>query len=421
MPITRYSQYTGKWWDSLSLEDLFGELGDYLLQSGFQNRFMDEYLGEDDDGRDLQDLYRAILQALASGGQIGYEDIEDWLEGEESEGKKQVDQILKALLERMLEEGYITLPGQEAERSEATPQGYVAGANAEGGAVKFELTNKAIDFLGYRTLRDLLSSLGRSSVGRHDTQELSTGVEASEAPKPYEFGDALNLDIPGTLLRAVRREGLASPLLLDYDDLLVHQAEYHSSCATVLMLDCSHSMILYGEDRFTPAKRVALALAHLIRAQYPGDTLNVVLFHDSAEEVPVGQLARVTVGPYHTNTQQGLRLARRILSRQRKDMRQIIMITDGKPSAMTMPDGRVYKNAMGLDPWILTETFREVTECRRSGILINTFMLARDYDLVAFVQKVSEICRGKAYFTTPMTLGRYLLMDFMTKRVRTVH
>ena len=421
MPITRYSQYTGKWWDNLSLEDLFGELGDYLLQSGFQNRFMDEFLDEDGDGRDLQDLYGAILQALASGGQIRYEDIEHWLEGEESEGKKQLDQILKALLERMLQEGYITLPGQEAERSEASPQGYVADSNAESGSVKFELTNKAIDFLGYRTLRDLLSSLGRSSVGRHDTQELSTGVEASEAPKPYEFGDVLNLDIPGTLLRAVRREGLASPLLLDYDDLLVHQAEYQSSCATVLMLDCSHSMILYGEDRFTPAKRVALALTHLIRTQYPGDTLNVVLFHDSAEEVPAGQLARVTVGPYHTNTQQGLRLARRILSRQRKDMRQIIMITDGKPSAMTMPDGRIYKNAMGLDPWILKETFREVTECRRSGILINTFMLARDYDLVAFVQKVSEICRGKAYFTTPMTLGRYLLMDFMTKRVRTVH
>ncbi len=421
MPITKYSQYTGNWWDSLSLEDLFGELGNYLLQSGFQSRFMDEYLDEEEDGRDLQDLYRAILEALASGGQIRYEDIEDWLEGEESEGKKQLDQILKALLERMLQEGYITLPGREAGDTQPSPQGYVAGSGAETGQVKFELTNKAIDFLGYRTLRDLLSSLGRSSVGRHDTQELSTGVEASEAPKLYEFGDAMNLDIPGTLLRAVRREGLASPLLLEYDDLLVHQAEYQSSCATVLMLDCSHSMILYGEDRFTPAKRVALALAHLIRTQYPGDTLNVVLFHDRAEEVPAGQLARVTVGPYHTNTQEGLRLARRILSRQRKDMRQIIMITDGKPSAVTMPDGRVYKNAMGLDPWILRETFREVTECRRSGILINTFMLARDYDLVAFVQKVSEICRGKAYFTTPMTLGRYLLMDFMTKRVRTVH
>jgi Ca-activated chloride channel family protein len=421
MPITRYSQYTGQWWDNLSLEDLFGELADHLLQSGFQNRFMDDYLDDEGNGRDLQDLYRAILEALAGGGQIRYEDIEDWMEGQESEGKKQLDQILKGLLERMLQEGYITMPGQEEDNTRLEPRGFATRGGAESGPVRFELTNKAIDFLGYRTLRDLLSSLGRSSVGRHDTQELSTGVETSEAPKRYEFGDTLNLDIPGTLLRAVRREGLTSPLLLDYDDLLVHQSEYQSSCATVLMLDCSHSMILYGEDRFTPAKRVALALTHLIRTQYPGDTLNVVLFHDSAEEVPVSQLARVMVGPYHTNTQEGLRLARRILTRQRKDMRQIIMITDGKPSAVTMPDGSIYKNSMGLDPWILKETFREVAECRRSGVLINTFMLARDYDLVSFVQKVSEICRGKAYFTTPMTLGRYLLMDFMTKRARTVH
>jgi len=421
MPITRYSQYTGQWWDNLSLEDLFGELADHLLQSGFQNRFMDDYLDEEGNARDLQDLYRAILEALAGGGQIRYEDIEDWMEGQESEGKKQLDQILKGLLERMLQEGYITMPGQEEDNTRLEPRGFATRGGTEGGPARFELTNKAIDFLGYRTLRDLLSSLGRSSVGRHDTQELSTGVETSEAPKRYEFGDTLNLDIPGTLLRAVRRGGLTSPLLLDYEDLLVHQSEYQSSCATVLMLDCSHSMILYGEDRFTPAKRVALALTHLIRTQYPGDTLNVVLFHDSAEEVPVSQLARVMVGPYHTNTQEGLRLARRILTRQRKDMRQIIMITDGKPSAMTMPDGSIYKNSMGLDPWILKETFREVAECRRSGILVNTFMLARDYDLVSFVQKVSEICRGKAYFTTPMTLGRYLLMDFMTKRARTVH
>ncbi len=421
MPITRYSQYTGHWWDALSLEDLFGELADYLLQSGFRNRFLDEYLNEDGDGRDLQDLYRAILEALAGGGQIRYEDIEDWLEGQESEGKQRLDQILRGLLERMLQEGFITLPGQEEDDTRLEPRGFATRDGAANGPVRFELTNKAIDFLGYRTLRDLLSSLGRSSAGRHDTQELSTGIETSEAPKPYEFGDTLNLDIPGTLLRAVRREGLMSPLLLDYDDLLVHQSEYQSSCATVLMLDCSHSMILYGEDRFTPAKRVALALTHLIRTQYPGDTLNVVLFHDSAEEVPVSQLARVMVGPYHTNTQEGLRLARRLLNRQRKDMRQIIMITDGKPSAMTLPDGSIYKNPMGLDPWILKETFREVAECRRSGILVNTFMLARDYDLVAFVQKVSEMCQGKAYFTTPMTLGRYLLMDFMTKRVRTIH
>ncbi len=421
MRITRYSQYTGQWWDSLSLEDLLGELADYLLQSGFRNRYLDEYLDEMESDRNLQELYQAILEALASGGKIRHEDVEDWMEGKETEATKQLGQLLKALLERMLQEGYITLPGEDFGRLERDPRGFMGGMGPESGQVKFELTNRAVDFLGFRTLRDLLASLGRSSVGRHDTHELSTGVEASEAPKRYEFGDTMNLDIPGTLLSAIRREGLKSPLPLEYDDLLVHQSEYQSSCATVLMLDCSHSMILYGEDRFTPAKRVALALAHLIRTQYPGDSLNTVLFHDSAEEVPVGQLARVTVGPFHTNTQEGLRLARRILNRQRKDMRQIIMITDGKPSAITLPDGRIYKNPMGLDPWILKETLKEVSECRRSGILINTFMLARDYDLVGFVQKVTEICLGKAYFTTPVTLGQYLLMDYMTKKMRTIH
>jgi Ca-activated chloride channel family protein len=186
------------------------------------------------------------------------------------------------------------------------------------------------------------------------------------------------------------------------------------------MLDCSHSMILYGEDRFTPAKRVALALTHLIRTQYPGDSLKLVLFHDSAEELPLSQLARAQVGPYHTNTSEGLRLARRLLMSQRKDMRQIIMITDGKPSAMTLEDGRVYKNPMGLDPRILEATFKEVALCRRSGIMINTFMLADDYHLVDFVKKVTEICQGKAYFTTTMTLGQYILHDYLKKRTSRV-
>jgi Ca-activated chloride channel family protein len=187
------------------------------------------------------------------------------------------------------------------------------------------------------------------------------------------------------------------------------------------MLDCSHSMILYGEDRFTPAKKVALALTHLIRTQYPGDVLYLVLFHDSAEEVPLSDLARIRVGPHYTNTREGLRLAQRILSRQKKDMRQIIMITDGKPSALTLEDGRVYKNGFGLDPMVVSETLIEVSRCRRNGILINTFMLASDYDLINFVRKMTEICRGKAYFTTPYTLGQYLLMDYMQKKVQRVH
>jgi Ca-activated chloride channel family protein len=306
------------------------------------------------------------------------------------------------------------------------PQGYqpVLGpggqAHAASRQVQFSLTDKGIDFLGYKTLKNLLGSIGKSSFGAHDTPYLATGVEAEASSKPYEFGDMLNLDVPATLTHAIAREGLGVPIPLEYGDLMVHQSEYRSSSATVLMLDCSHSMILYGEDRFTPAKKVALALTHLIRTQYPGDTLKVVLFHDGAEEIPLGALAQAQVGPYHTNTAEGLKLARRILQGQRKDMRQIIMITDGKPSALTLPDGRVYVNSMGLDPQILAATYREVAHCRRAGIMINTFMLARDRSLVEFVKQVAAICRGKAYFTNTMTLGQFILMDFMKRKTRRV-
>src|SRR5207253_1264297 len=291
------------------------------------------------------------------------------------------------------------------------------------------------DFLGYKTLKNLMASLGKSSFGRHDTNYLSTGVEAYEASKQYEFGDTLNLDVTATLLSAIGREGLGVPLNLEYRDLHVHQSEYQSSCATVLMLDCSHSMILYGEDRSTPAKRVALALAHLIRTQYPGDSLRLVLFHDSAEEVPLAKLASIQVGPYHTNTCEGLKLARRILMSQRKDMRQIIMITDGKPSALFVSDDpyrnsraqketntglRLYKNPMGLDPMIIDATLAEVAQCRRAGIIVNTFMLTDDYYLVEFVKKMTEIAHGKAYFTTSLSLGEYVMMDFVKRKTSRV-
>lgn len=296
------------------------------------------------------------------------------------------------------------------------------GRAGEGkGQVHFEVTDKSLDFLGYKTLRDLLGSLGKSNYGRHDTRHWATGIETSGASRLYEFGDTLNLDATATLASAISREGLSLPLNIEYRDLQVHQCEYQSSCATVVMLDCSHSMILYGEDRFTPAKKVAMALSHLIRTQYPGDSLSLVLFHDSAEELPISQLARVKVGPYYTNTREGLRLAQRILKAQRKDMKQIVMITDGKPSALTLEDGRIYKNAFGLDPLVVSETLEEVARCKRSNVMINTFMLASDPGLVQFVHKVSEMCRGKAYFTTPETLGEYLLMDYMQRKMRTIH
>jgi Ca-activated chloride channel family protein len=335
-----------------------------------------------------------------------------------------IEELIQQIIEKLSEQGYVSVTGRPESRQ---PQGPGEGGGDR--ATRFEVTDKALDFLGYRALRDLLGSMGRSSVGRHETRELDTGVEAGGPPRAYEFGDTLNLDAAATVLNAVRRQaashapGTRTPgrIDVDYEDLMITQGDYQSSCATVILLDCSHSMVLYGEDRFTPAKRVALALSNLIRHQYPGDALNVVLFHDSAEEVPLSQLGRVRVGPYYTNTREGLRIARRVLERQRKDMRQIIMITDGKPSAVTRPDGRIYRNAFGLDPFVLRETFAEVAACRRAGIMINTFMLARDYDLVAFVRRVAHICRGKAYFTTPYTLGQYVLQDYLTNKTRTVH
>jgi Ca-activated chloride channel family protein len=323
--------------------------------------------------------------------------------------------LLERMAQKLIDEGYLT-PQQDPQQPQQPGQG-----NAKG-EVKVEITDKSLDFLGYKTLKDLLGSLGKSSFGAHDTRDLATGVEASGSSKLYEFGDTLNLDISETLFSAIRREGLGKGRLnLEYRDLHVHQAEYQSSCATVLMLDCSHSMILYGEDRFTPAKKVALALAHLIRTQYPGDSLRCVLFHDTAEELRLPDLARVQVGPYYTNTRDGLILAQRILSQEKKDMKQIIMITDGKPSALTLDDGRMYRNAFGLDPLVISRTLEEVSRCKRQGIMINTFMLASDYGLVNFVQKVTELCRGKAYFTTPYNLGQYLLMDYMNRKTRTIH
>jgi len=411
MKRIRYSKYVPDPAGEMSMEDLLGALADYLLQSGFQDSMWYEMpQGE----HTLDDLRRAIEEALMN-GEMFDENLREQIEQMMAEG--QLDELIEKLIERMQQEDYISVdePHDPARRSS------VGGQTGEAQQAKFEITDKSLDFLGFKSLRNLLGSLGKSSFGRHDTRDLATGIEASGSSKTYEFGDTLNLDITATLSSAIQREGLTLPLNIEYSDLQVHQCEYQSSCATVLMLDCSHSMILYGEDRFTPAKKVAMALSHLIRTQYPGDSLSLVLFHDSAEEIPLSQLARVKVGPYYTNTREGLRLAQRILQRQRKDMKQIVMITDGKPSALTLEDGRIYKNAFGLDPLVVSQTLEEVSKCKRAGVLINTFMLASDYGLVQFVQKVTEMCRGKAYFTTPYTLGQYLLMDYMSRKTKTIH
>ena len=406
-----YSRYTGEDLD-IGAEDLLKALADFLLQSGFNTQYSQFHEWNQNT---LEELKEALRQALQEGRLFDDSRLEQMMERLASMTPEQVEQLLDNLVQKMVDEGQISMEEQ--------PEPSTGGGPGQGqeSQVKFELTDKSLDFLGFKTLKDLLGSLGKSSFGRHDTRDLATGIETSGCARPYEFGDVLNLDVSATLFSAIRREGARVPLNLEYRDLQVNQCEYQSSCATVLMLDCSHSMILYGEDRFTPAKKVALALAHLIRTQYPGDSLQCVLFHDTAEELAISQLARVQVGPYYTNTRDGLILAQKLLNRQRKDMRQIVMITDGKPSCLTLDDGRLYKNSFGLDPLVISRTLEEVNRCKKQGILINTFMLASDYGLVNFVQKITEICRGKAYFTTPYNLGQYLLMDYMNRKTRTVH
>ncbi len=424
MRFHTYTKFSPEMADAVDLQALLDKLADVLLQSGFGGGHLPHgelELGDPGD-RSLDALRQAILEALIESGQFTPEMLEALRGDGDDEAQAKLAKLLDDLVQRLIDEGFLNLdapPQMPAGHQSVEGPGSLARAAARD--VQFNLTDKGIDFLGYKTLRSLLGSLGKSSAGSHETPHLATGIESDGWSKPYEFGDVLNLDVNETLKNALGRTGKVEvPIDLDYGDLMVRQAEYRSSCATVLMLDCSHSMILYGEDRFTPAKKVALALTHLIRTQFPGDSLKVVLFHDSAEEIPLGALASVQVGPYHTNTAEGLKLARRLLMAQKKDMRQIVMITDGKPSALTMPNGQVYKNAFGLDAMVIAETLREVARCRQSGIMINTFMLARDRALVEFVKRVSEISRGKAYFTTTMTLGQFILMDFLKRKTRKV-
>lgn len=435
MKFIRYSKFKGFDVSGVNLGDLMGALSDSLLQSGYDDDYYWTRQRREQDSS-LDALRQALLQALLDQEILDEGQVREMLADNNNQFRgSMLEELLNQLIERLVEEGYLNLTEESAQEQRRKQRGGGQGEEAEPlpRNVKFEVTEKGLDFLGYKTLRGLLSSLGKSSVGRHDTPYLSTGVEAAAVSKPYEFGDTINLDVNTTLLSAIKREGLSVPLNLEYKDLHVHQCDFQSSCATVVMLDCSHSMILYGEDRFTPAKKVALALSHLIRTQYPGDSLKIVLFHDEAEELPIAKLATTQVGPYHTNTAEGLRLARSLLAAQRKEMKQIVMVTDGKPTACYREGGRgsssnrgdksgrmIYKNSMGNDPFVMAETFKEVQACRKAGIMINTFMLADDYYLIDFVKQMTAMTNGKAYFATPGNLSQFVLIDFLKRKKSTV-
>jgi uncharacterized protein with von Willebrand factor type A (vWA) domain len=296
---------------------------------------------------------------------------------------------------------------QESGEVEKTPRG-------------FQVTPKGEKRIRQDSLNEIFTALQAGGPGDHRTPVAGKGGERLSETRPYQFGDSLaDLDALGSVSNAVKNHGI-DDLRITEDDLQVFETEHLSACATVLMVDISHSMILYGEDRITPAKKIALALAQLIQTRYPKDSLDVVLFGDDATQVPLGDLMRIQAGPYHTNTRAGLQLAQRILSARKGVNKQIFMVTDGKPSAIR-EHGRLYKNPFGLDPKIVNKTLEEAAYCRKKRVTITTFMLATDAPLLDFVRKLTALNHGRIYETDPENLGAYVFRDFVRNRRKRLH
>ena len=317
-----------------------------------------------------------------------------------------------AWMEDLKQQGYIDAD-LDAFREFLKKHGTV---KAEAGPL--ELTSQGNRELRRRSLANVFDGLKKGQLsGQHQQQR--AGVEShDELPelKDWEFGDDLrHVDFGQSLLQQVRRSGHLDGHL-DEQDLLVHDTQKSVGCATVLLLDVSHSMILYGEDRFTPAKQVALALMELITTRYRDDALDVVLFGDHARSVPLRDLAFASVGPFHTNTKAGLQMARKILENRHQGEKRILMITDGKPTVIEDPHQGIYRNTFGLDPKIVNRTLDEAVICRRHGIHISTFMVARDAWLESFVEKLTELNQGQAYFSSADRVGGIVLQDFVKRR-----
>jgi len=289
------------------------------------------------------------------------------------------------------------------------------GSIREGAGGGLELTRKGERRIRRDALDRIFSRMRTGRPGDHRTADAGSGGEHLSETRPYQFGDQpFDIAVNPTLENAFRRSGLDEFSLLE-DDVAVYEKEHLTGCATVVLLDISHSMVLYGEDRITPAKEVTLALLELIRTRYPKDSLHVAVFGDDAVEIPTNRVPYVKVGPYHTNTKAALQLAQRILAGRKQPNKQIFLVTDGKPSAI-FEEGRLYKNSWGLDTKIVNKTLDEVGRCRRRGIVISTFMVAHDPHLVSFVQRLTEINRGRAYYTGLDELGRFLFVDYVRNR-----
>jgi uncharacterized protein with von Willebrand factor type A (vWA) domain len=296
-------------------------------------------------------------------------------------------------------------------------KGYITEEGPKG---EFKLKAKSEQSLRQSALEEIFGKLKKTKSGEHNTHHSGRGDEQTTERRDYEFGDTLEqISVTDSLRNAQINHGLDNFMMTE-DDLEVMESEFKAQTSTVLMIDISHSMILYGEDRITPAKKVAMALAELITKKYPKDTLDILVFGDDAWQIEIKDLPYLQVGPYHTNTVAGLELAMDILRRRKNANKQIFMITDGKPSAL-FENGRLYTNSFGLDMKIVNRTLEEADRCRRAGIPITTFMLATDPMLVNFVDQLSKINRGRAFYASADRLGEYILADYIRNRRKFVH
>ena len=344
--------------------------------------------------KQLMEIYRNLL--LQTGGDV--DEALKWMEHFGEEYGFFNEKFGIADFKKLLE---------DTGEAQVTPQGY-------------KMTPKGEKRIRQDSLNEIFSTLDAGGPGDHRTPIAGKGGERLSETRAYQFGDNLtDLDPLTTMSNVVKNHGI-DEFQITEDDLAVYESEHLSACATVLAVDISHSMILYGEDRITPAKKIALALTQLIQSRYPKDTLDVVLFGDDATQVPLKELMKIQAGPYHTNTRAGLQLARRVLESRKGMNKQIFMITDGKPSAIR-EYGKLYKNPFGLDPKIVNKTLEEASYCRRKKITITTFMLATDALLLDFVRKLSALNHGRIYETDPNQLGAYVFRDFVRNRRKRLH
>jgi uncharacterized protein with von Willebrand factor type A (vWA) domain len=301
-------------------------------------------------------------------------------------------------------------------RNELEERGDIREGQDDQGAITYTLTEKGERGIRQEAFEELFSSMRRDGVaGEHRIPHSGTGGEKLPETREWQFGDPTDdIDFTRSIQNAVRSRGL-DDIQFSEDDLEVNQREQATSCATVMMVDISHSMVLYGEDRITPAKKVAMALAEFIRTRFPKDVLEVGTFGDDAEMVNIRDLPYISVGPYHTNTKAALELGQRVLATKRQANKQIFLITDGKASAIK-EDGRIYKNSFGLDPKVVNQTINEAVACRRKGIMITTFMITDDPYLKEFVDKLTKANKGRAFYASLDRLGSFVLHDYARNR-----